>query len=304
MQIETAIGKFPLSKYKLFFNTSKPVYLGFNPSAAGMEGQGFHFGNSVRRPVWTLTYEETDESNLKIIPANRVPARFLLKCQSDSVPLVPELEKLSLELAALAGLETPEHYMIETNDRQSALLIKCADAPVRGKEVIPVKPVIANATAGATWEDLAAFVKSGSSNAGFDLLGVLERALFAYLIGAYNVGIRKFFFVTAQDGLRKLGPVSGYLPMLLLFSKQIDPQDVAFSFNGKTRKLTVQDFLHFGSSVGLYGRQIDNAVKRFQDVLPSWESWIRNSALPNSVRNEFIALIEQRAGRLMLRRRF
>jgi hypothetical protein len=302
--MQTPLGTFPLARYKTFFNTSKPVVFGFDPSKTDRPDTALHIAQSVKRPVWNIGYARDEQDSVKLVADAGREARFLLKGPSEAVPLVPELEKLVLELAVLAGLEAAEAWLVETPAKQVSLLVKRADAPVKNKPSAPVKAVLPEASAATTWEQLATAVKKGSSHSGFDLLGVLERALFSYLIGAYNVSPRKFFFVEDAAGLKKMGPISGYLPMLTMFSKQIDPQDFAFPLNSKTRKLNVQDFLHFGSTVGLYGKQIDNAVRRFADVLPVWEQHIKACPLPTSYRNDLLDLIEQRAGRLMMRRRF
>jgi hypothetical protein len=301
--METSFGSFPSAFYKTFFNTTKTVSFGFDPSKS-KENNAFHVGSSVRRPVWELGYDRANTKEIKLVPLTGSEARFYLKGQSEAIPLVPELENLMLELARLAGLYTADAVLVNAPGNQIALLVKKADAPYKNKPSVPVFPVLPDASAAVTWEQLAIAVKKSTTHSGLDLLGVLERALFSYLIGAYNVSPRKFFIQTTPEGIRQLGPVSGYLPMLAMFSKQIDPQDFSFALNGKTRKLTVQDFLHFGSTVGLYGKQIDNAVKRFAEVIPAWERHIMASSLPASVKADLAAMIEQRAGRLMIRRRF
>ena len=93
---------------------------------------------------------------------------------------------------------------------------------------------------------------------------------------------------------------AAYLPVKLLLPE--DSEDMALTLNGKKARIGRNDFIEFGKTIGLNGRQIARAVSRIIDALAaSIESVLVESQLTDEFVDRFNKLVKRNIG--MMRQR-
>ncbi|WP_414630771.1 HipA domain-containing protein [Bacteroides sp. UBA939] len=83
----------------------------------------------------------------------------------------------------------------------------------------------------------------------------------------------------------------------LLSTKLVIPQDneeLALTLNGKKRKLKKADFDNFLKAMKVEDKVIENVYDKFRKVLPEWLVFIDCSFLPQQMKEEYKALIQER----------
>ncbi|MFA0963528.1 HipA domain-containing protein [Roseivirga sp. BDSF3-8] len=73
-----------------------------------------------------------------------------------------------------------------------------------------------------------------------------------------------------------------------------DDEELALTLNGKKKKLKLSDFQNAMSSSGLNTKVIENIFKRFQRVLPEWHDFINISFLPENLKENYHAVLDNR----------
>jgi serine/threonine-protein kinase HipA len=79
-----------------------------------------------------------------------------------------------------------------------------------------------------------------------------------------------------------------------------DEEELALTLNGKKRKLKKTDFYQAMSRFDIDEKAIENIFGRFEKKIGSWLSFIDQSCIPEDMKKNYKALIQERAKRLSL----
>jgi serine/threonine-protein kinase HipA len=230
--------------------------------------------------------------------------RFILKPQSVEFPELPENEDVSMRLAALAGIEVPQHGLVFSKDASLTYFIKRFDRVGKhGK--IPVED-FAQLTGGSrdtkyesSMEKVASVVDTYCTFPVIEKRKLLKLTVFSFLVGNQDMHLKNFSLITRDDKV-ELSPAYDLLNSSIAMPGARD--DVALPINGKMRKLTRKDLIaYFGSGrLALRSAIIDEDLSRFAVAFSPWEDLIEISFLSRRMKTRYLEVVSERRRRMGL----
>ncbi len=227
---------------------------------------------------------------------------YILKPQSNQHEHLPEIEDLTMHLAALAGIKTVNHSLIFTQSGRLACITKRNDR-IKGKklhveDMCQLTGRLAEQRYEGSYEEVAETILKYSETPGFDVISLYEIVLFSFLTGNNNMHLKDFSLISE--------PAIGYhlSPAYNLVSTQVirkdNDRDLALTLNGKKDGLNLKDFLIAMLQAGITDKTIKNILGRFSLAIPKWHDFIDTSFLPEYLKKEYHSLITLKARQIGL----
>jgi len=77
-----------------------------------------------------------------------------------------------------------------------------------------------------------------------------------------------------------------------------DKEESALTINGKKSKLNRNDFQVLATSLKINDKSLEAIYKRFENILPTWIIWIKQSFLSEEMKEAYLELIKKRHQKL------
>lgn len=224
---------------------------------------------------------------------------YILKPPEADYPEMPELEDLTMHLAQIADIETPEHSLIRFKTGELAYIIKRFDR--QNKQKIAVEDfcqLTENLTEqkynGASMEKIAKFIVRYSDYTGLDLIKFFNNAVFSFLTGNADMHLKNYSLITENE--KKISPSYDLLPTKLLMPS--DTEEMALTLNGKKKKLKRKDFFEFGNTIGLDLKVLNNELQALNSKFNDLLEFINSGYIKNVTKEKYKDLMKERAMRL------
>jgi len=189
---------------------------------------------------------------------------YILKPPVSRYPEMPELEHLTMRMAACFGIATAACGLLKMTDGRYAFIARRMDRS--GPHKLPMEDMCqltdrltADKYRGSL-ESVGRAVLRYSDLPVFDVLRLFDLALFCFMTGNADMHLKNFSLLRNMDRETRLAPAYDLLPTRLLLPE--DQEESALTLNGKKRKIDRQDFLRFGETLMLSAKQMDNALRR------------------------------------------
>ncbi len=228
---------------------------------------------------------------------------FILKPPIKEYPNMPEVEDCTMHLASLFDISVVPHSLIRLKSGELAYITRRVDrdfkkkAPIHMEDFCQLSEKLTIDKYRGSMESIAKLIKKFSSNSGFDLISFFEITVFSFLTANGDMHLKNFSLLHNNENIT-LAPAYDLLCTRLFISEKNDPEEMALTLNWKKRKFKLSDFQEFGISCGLSLKQIENSLNKFAKNYHKIESLVRSSFLSESLQNEFLEIIEERAKRL------
>ncbi len=226
---------------------------------------------------------------------------YILKPPTPHYLSLPENEDLTMKLAEIFRLKTVEHSLIRLKSGELAYVTKRIDREKNNKlhmeDFCQLTERLTEDKYKGSMELINKTIDKFSSNPGLDKLTLFEIVIFSFLTGNADMHLKNFSLLY-KSKMISLSPVYDILSTRLAIPEKDDPDESALTINGKKRKLKLNDFLKFAETSGLTKKQIENSLNRFKEKLNEAINFIDASFLDNHLKENYIALIEERARRI------
>ena len=228
---------------------------------------------------------------------------YILKPPTQQYPQLPELEDLTMHLAALAGITTVPHSLIRMQSGNLAYITKRIDRPKKSKlhmeDMCQLTERLTEDKYKGSYEQIGKAILKYSANPVLDLIIFFEQVLFSFLTGNADMHLKNFSLIEQPDNGFVLSPAYDMVATALVV--QEDHEELALNFNGKKRKLQRKDFdIVFSSFKVLEEKAIRNMYGKFSNALESWMQFIPKSFINKPLQEQYAQLIQQRARLLEL----
>lgn len=226
---------------------------------------------------------------------------YILKPPTKIYPEMPEVEDLTMHLAAIAKIDVVPHSLIRLQSGELAYITKRIDRIKEQKmhmeDMCQLTERLTEHKYNASHEQIGKAIVKYSANPGLDMVNFAEIILFSFLVGNADMHLKNFSLLYND-------PVSG--PVLspaydLLSTALVNPsddEDLALTLNGKKKKLKSKDFEAAFNTLKLDARQQANIFAKMERVKPKWIEFIRISFLSPGFKENYIQLINERFDRL------
>jgi serine/threonine-protein kinase HipA len=221
---------------------------------------------------------------------------YILKPQTEQYPSLPENEDLTMHLAELVRIKTVPHSLIRFQDGSLAYITKRIDRDKKGGK-IPMEDMcqltekLTEQKYKGSYEQVAKKILEFSAYPVLDLINYFETLLFCYLTGNADMHLKNFSLYK-KVGQCVLTPAYDLLSTQLAIPQ--DNEELALTLNGKKRKLKKADFDSLLKTMKVENKAIGNVYDKFRKVLPEWLAFIDSSFLPQQMKEEYKALIQER----------
>jgi serine/threonine-protein kinase HipA len=225
---------------------------------------------------------------------------FILKPPVERFPQMPELEHLTMRMAACFGMETADCGLIAMQDGQLALVVRRMDR-VGGRklameDMCQLTDRMTEEKYRGSLEAVGRKIRQQSSHPGLDALRFFEVNLFSFLTGNSDMHLKNFSLIRSQAGEIRLSPAYDLLPTMLLLPE--DTEESALTIQGRKNRFTQRDFLALGNALGLTDRQVSNALGRFEKGLGAAIALVSAGFCSEEMKARYQALMKQRWERL------
>jgi serine/threonine-protein kinase HipA len=225
---------------------------------------------------------------------------FILKPPVERFPQMPELEHLTMRMAACFGMETADCGLIAMQDGQLALVVRRMDR-VGGRklameDMCQLTDRMTEEKYRGSLEAVGRKIRQQSSHPGLDALRFFEVNLFSFLTGNSDMHLKNFSLIRSQAGEIRLSPAYDLLPTMLLLPE--DTEESALTIQGRKNRFTQRDFLALGNALGLTERQVSNALGRFEKGLSAAIALVSAVFCSDEMKARYQALMKQRWERL------
>ncbi len=230
---------------------------------------------------------------------------YILKPPVEKYPLMPEIENLTMQLAASFRIATVPHGLIPLKSGELAYISRRIDR-VSGNQKLHMEDMcqlsgrLTEDKYRGSMEQIGKIIRRHASNPLLDCIRFFEVALFSFLTGNADMHLKNFSLIYPVNEMIQLSPAYDLLSTRLLIPESDDPEEMALMLNGKKRNFTAGDFSKFSANLGLNRKQVQNIFERFKKALPGMAVEIEKGFLPTEIKEQYKSLISQRASRLGL----
>lgn len=234
------------------------------------------------------------------------PTGYILKPQVEQFMALPESEHLAMCMADAVGIVTVPHALVQYKNTY-AYITKRIDR-VNGKEKVGKLAMEDFCQLGfrltehkyqGSYEQCGKIIGRYSNRSKLDLIELFYRLVFFFIIGNSDMHLKNFSMIETFVGSQQyvLSPVYDLLPVHI--NMPTDKEDFALAMNGKKTKISRNDFLRFGESLGINKDISQKMIRQLVDKKNMLRSMCMESFLPEDMKNSFSDLIEKRCSLLM-----
>jgi serine/threonine-protein kinase HipA len=248
--------------------------------------------------------------------AGQGPARFtivglwggyILKPPFDRFPGLPEVEDLTMHLAAIADIATVPHSLIRLQSGSLAYITRRIDrirpkrkaeqgAKLHMEDMCQITGKLSEDKYQGSYEQIAKALLAYSANPVLDVINFFEQVVFCFLTGNADGHLKNFSLIDLPQIGNTLTP--GYDMVATALITPDDPEELALTLNGRKRKLQQKDFEAAFNTLKLDAAVQRNIFSKFSRVLATWMAFIDRSFLADDGKANYKALIVQRAAQL------
>ncbi len=228
--------------------------------------------------------------------------RYILKPPVDTYPHLPETEDCTMHLARLAGIRTVPHSLIRLADGRLAYITERIDRDKRMKlrmeDMCQITGRLTEHKYHGSHERIARAILSFSANPLLDAAIFYEQVLFSFLTGNADMHLKNFSLIDRPGVGWSLAPAYDMVATALV--NPLDDEELALSLDGRKKNVNRRNFERAFNLAGIDEKVAAAMFRRFQRAIPRWMEWIDISFLTEPMKEKFITIITERAGRLAL----
>ena len=225
---------------------------------------------------------------------------YIFKPQTESYPLLPENEDLTMHLAEAARINVVPHSLIRLADGRLGYITRRIDRTKDGEKIdmedmcqLTLHPTEYKYK--GSHEQIAKTIVKYSSTPKLDLTNYMQLLLFCFVTGNNDMHLKNFSLYRPSEGYQ-LAPAYDLINVAM--ANPMDQEELALPLSGRKTGLRLNDFLTTAKTMGLEENVVLRLIEGLQRALPKWQTLIRNSFLREDMKKAYEELVVARLGRL------
>lgn len=229
--------------------------------------------------------------------------KYIFKPQSSKYPCLPELEDLTMKMAESAGIGTARHTLIRMADGELGYLTLRMDRGKKGEKIsfldmCQLSNRLTEHKYNGTYQQLAETVKRYSTAPLLDVQRFWEVVLFSWISGNSDMHCKNFSLMDTGRGEYVFAPAYDLLAVLLADPQDTEEMAMSFTVGGEKTGFGRETFLNALTGSGISASIAVKIIDNMKGRLPVWEKLICDSFLPEKMKDDYRALLEERISRL------
>lgn len=242
--------------------------------------------------------------------SSNVPKRFtivglwggyILKPPTPHYRELPEVEDLTMHLAAIAKIKVVPHSLIRLESDNLAYITKRIDRVKKEKlhmeDMCQLTERLTEDKYHGSYEQIAKIIKKYSVNPGLDVVNFFELVLFSFLTGNADMHLKNFSLLQQPLSGMALSPAYDLLATALV--NPADDEDLALTLNGKKKKIRKSDFIAAFTTLNLSKKQQQQIFDELLKSKKAWLDMINISFLSIDLKSQYVSLVEERWSRII-----
>ncbi|GMV53469.1 MAG: type II toxin-antitoxin system HipA family toxin [Chlorobi bacterium] len=225
---------------------------------------------------------------------------YILKPPTAFYPQLPEVEDLTMHLAAAANIKTVPHSLIRLQSGNLAYITKRVDRTSKKKlameDMCQLTERLTEDKYHGSYEQIGQAILRYSSTPGLDIVNFLELILFSFISGNADMHLKNFSLLEQPGIGMTLSPAYDLVNTLLV--NPADAEEMALSLNGRKKKLKKRDFIMVMDKFNTSVKQQSNIFNKMQKALPKWLTIIDECFLVDDFKEQYKSIIRDRLSRL------
>ena len=217
-------------------------------------------------------------------------------CIVRSSSSLPELEDLTMHMAEAAKIAVVPHGLVRFADGELCYITRRIDRKADGSKIAmedmcQLTERLTEYKYKGSYEQIAKAIKKYSAVPQLDLVNFWELVIFSWITGNSDMHLKNFSLYNVGLGYC-LTPAYDLLSTVLVMPE--DTEELALTLNGKKRKICRKDFESSIVASGVSGKVIENIAKKFRRSVIKWMDLIDNSFLADDLKKQYKRLILKR----------
>jgi serine/threonine-protein kinase HipA len=227
---------------------------------------------------------------------------YILKPPTPNYIQLPEVEDLTMHLAAAAKIKVVPHSLIKLKSGKLAYITKRIDRnkkdKLRMEDMCQLTERLTENKYHGSYEQIAKAILKYSTNPGLDVVNFFEQIVFSFLTGNADMHLKNFSLIHEP----KIGPIlsPAYDMVATSIVNPEDDEDMALTLNAKKKKIKKNDFIAAFTSLNLEIKQQENIFNKMKKSKEKWFNIIDKSFLSEDFKKNYKELILMRFSRLGL----
>ena len=209
---------------------------------------------------------------------------------------LPENEDLCMRLAAVLGIKTAKHSLIQLPSKNLAYITQRFDREAGRKlaseDLCQLTETLTEHKYRGSYEKTGKVIQKYSSQPGFDALSYFELVLLSFMIGNADMHLKNFSMLENRDNHFSLSPAYDLLATFLVIDNE--DEQLSLTINGRKNKIRIRDFDALAKSLKLTEKQTENSYQKFIGKEKEIRWWIDNSFLPICQKEKLQNLVDKR----------
>lgn len=250
----------------------------------------------VQAKVSLSLYRKEDKNQTKKLTIVGLYGDYILKPPSEYYPELPELESVTMHMAAKCGLQVVPHSLVYLEDKTLCYITKRVDRTRKGKlhmeDMCQLSERLTEDKYKGSHEQVAKLVLKYSQSPVLDLTNFYEVVLFSFFTGNSDMHLKNFSLLEKEGLGMCLSPAYDLVPTSLVLPE--DTEELALTLNGKKRKLKYDDFLKAYENCGLSKKVLDNTLELFQYCKPELFDVLDKSFVSDNLKEKYKDCVNRR----------
>lgn len=230
---------------------------------------------------------------------------FILKPQSPVYDSLPELEDVTMKLAAIAGIEAAPHSLIRMADGELAYITRRMDRSKDGRkfsmlDMCQLTNRLTEHKYLGSYSQLSDVIRKYSEASMLDVQRFWEIVIFSWITGNSDMHCKNFSLIEREGVGYVLAPAYDLLSVLLTGIADNDELAMPLSGYGSENLsgFSRKDFLAAIQAAGVAGKICEKIIDHLTGCREKWFALIDSSFLKDSLKTSYKNLIDNRLSRL------
>lgn len=234
------------------------------------------------------------------------PTGYILKPQTADFENLPEMEKLGMDLANIAGIKTVPNALLKLNGEYAYITKRIDRLFTNNKQDFFAMEDFCQLSSRLTedkykssYEQCAKIIKKYSSIPGLDLTELFYRLVFCFLIGNSDMHLKNFSLIETEPKSRQfiLSPAYDLLSVNVVMSS--DTEETALTLNVKKNKLKKTDFINFAKYCDIPQKVAEKLITKLLSKKENMMQEIQKSYISETQKQDLIDLLENRIKKIL-----
>jgi len=248
------------------------------------------------QPKISLAFQKSEGKNGKL---TLMAGDYILKPPSEKYREIPEMEDLTMHLAAIAGIKTVPHALIPLASGELAYITRRVDRvnghKIHMEDFCQLSGLLTEDKYNSSMERVGKIARTYSQVPGLDAVNLFELTLFCFITGNNDMHLKNFSLIL-DKGQWHMAPAYDLLNVNLV--NPADDEESALTINGKKKRLRKNDFDSLAESFHLNAVQAKNAYQKISSRLNEMTRFVEKSFISKASKKAYSAMLKKRVANI------